>query len=356
MGIKTKSIALIANTMSQLCFWNIKVDYSISRELLEEYHSKPLGTCYADNVEDISYDLQIVIPAYNVEKYIRKCMESVMPLLSSKYKVLVQVVDDGSTDDTGAIAEELAQICSDNVVVIRQENKGLSGARNTALKELYGEYIMLIDSDDYLPDGIVIDKFLENASGYDIIQGNWVYVDLENNKCGHIDATETSGFGAGKIYHHSVFKHFRFPEGYWFEDTPVTFLLCGKGLKVKCVDECLYCYRINPNGISRKANTRPKAIDSYWITELCLEEFGKFSVNYDQRAFDYFLHQCITNYLRTRRAPLEIRKAIFSLSVELIEKYFVNMSSTKYSKLESAIRNRQFNKYELLAIAYRCLE
>ena len=131
--------------------------------------SKPKGRCFAKNAEQIMYDLQIIIPAYNVEDYIEKCLNSLKTVLDCNHKVLIQIVDDGSTDGTGEISDHFAKEIGKNATVIHQENIGLAGARNAALKTILGEYVMLIDSDDYLPEDIVIDHILDTAIGYDIL-------------------------------------------------------------------------------------------------------------------------------------------------------------------------------------------
>ena len=94
--------------------------------------------------------ISVVIPVYNVEKYLRPCVDSVLRQTCPGLEVLL--VDDGSTDASGRICEEYAAQDS-RVRVLHQENRGLSAARNRGISEAAGEYIMLVDSDDYIePD------------------------------------------------------------------------------------------------------------------------------------------------------------------------------------------------------------
>ncbi len=89
--------------------------------------------------------ISVIVPAYNIEKYIKDCLDS---LLAQTYRDLeILVVDDGSTDNTGRIADEYAEKDS-RIRVIHQENRGLSGARNAALPEAKGEWIGFTDGDD----------------------------------------------------------------------------------------------------------------------------------------------------------------------------------------------------------------
>lgn len=112
-----------------------------------------------------------------------------------------------------------------------------------------------------------------------------------------------SGYAWGKIFHYSIFKNFKFPEGYWFEDTPLSFILGCKNINIFNTLDSIYCYRKNPNSITPKAGNCYKSIDSYWITELCLEEFRRFNVPYNQKAYDYLLLQSVTIFIRTSRMP-----------------------------------------------------
>lgn len=91
--------------------------------------------------------ISVIVPIYNVEKYLRECIESI---LSQTYKnIEIILVDDGSTDSSPSICDEYANAHS-NIRVIHRENGGLSVARNTGLEKCTGEYVYFIDSDDYI--------------------------------------------------------------------------------------------------------------------------------------------------------------------------------------------------------------
>ena len=91
--------------------------------------------------------ISIVVPIYNVEKYVKKCIES---LIKQTYKnIEIILVDDGSTDSSAEIIDEYANKDS-RIIAIHQKNKGVSSARNTGLKAARGEYIGFVDPDDYV--------------------------------------------------------------------------------------------------------------------------------------------------------------------------------------------------------------
>lgn len=95
--------------------------------------------------------VSIVIPAYNAEAYVREAVDSALAQTYPNKEVIV--VDDGSTDGTGAVLQ--SYIDKKAIVYVRQDNKGLSSARNTGMRNARGEYIALLDSDDlFLPDKI----------------------------------------------------------------------------------------------------------------------------------------------------------------------------------------------------------
>ena len=95
-----------------------------------------------DNVK-----VSIIIPAYNVEKYILKCINSLLEQTEKEIEIII--VDDGSKDKTNLIVKEIIKKHA-NIVLIEQGNKGVSAARNAGLQNAKGKYTMFIDADDWL--------------------------------------------------------------------------------------------------------------------------------------------------------------------------------------------------------------
>lgn len=103
--------------------------------------------------------VSVIIPVYNAEKYLHRCVDSVLKQTYQNLEVLL--IDDGSKDGSGAICDEYAaQDC--RVRVIHKENTGVSDTRNVGLDEAKGDYILFVDSDDYI-DKAMVDKLLEKA-------------------------------------------------------------------------------------------------------------------------------------------------------------------------------------------------
>ena len=140
-------------------------------QILAAFAPDPSTTCVANNALNPQYDLQIIVPAYNVEKYVAECLESILNQ-KTHYSYLVTVVNDGCTDKTPEILRSYQTKYPERMEVINQENRGLSGARNAALKVLKGRYITFLDSDDVMSES-AIEALLDKADGKDIIQGGW---------------------------------------------------------------------------------------------------------------------------------------------------------------------------------------
>lgn len=125
--------------------------------------------------------VSIIVPVYNVEKYLPKCVDSILSQTYYDFELLL--VDDGSPDSSGNICEDYAQKDS-RVRVIHQDNQGLGGARNTGISVAKGEYVLFVDSDDYVHPQL-LEKTLSVAEteDCDVVMFNAVAVD-ENDAQG----------------------------------------------------------------------------------------------------------------------------------------------------------------------------
>lgn len=114
--------------------------------------------------------VSVIIPVYNVEKYLRKCLDSVVKQTYTNLEIIC--VNDGSPDNSAAILEEYAKSDS-RIKIINQENKGLSGARNTGIDAATGAYIVFVDSDDWI-DKKTVAAAVSKAENADTVM--WGYV------------------------------------------------------------------------------------------------------------------------------------------------------------------------------------
>lgn len=224
--------------------------------------------------------ISVVIPVYNVEHYVKQCVDSVLCQTYSNLEVFL--VDDGSTDKSKYICDDYRNDI--RVKVIHQENKGLSGARNTAIQCSTGKYIMFVDSDDYLATGCIeslYSSLIENEAeisccGFIKVNDNGDILDNEkynNTVINRFEAQKelltsknslTTAWG--KIYKRELFDSIRYPEGRINEDVYTTYLVFDKVNKISFIDEMLYFYRENCNSITHKPVSL-KSLDSIYANE-----------------------------------------------------------------------------------------
>lgn len=209
----------------------------------------------------------IVVPCYNVERYLRKCLDSIVGQIYPNLDVIL--VNDGSKDNTLKICNEYSSRYP-YISVINQENKGLSAARNIAIENAKGEYITFIDSDDYVSSDYVeflftmIDKnntqiaitsctpFYESDAINDPLK-----INIEDAKImtplqaiemmfyqEHFDTTAWA-----KLYRTDLFSNIRYPVGMLFEDLPTTYKLFAKAKNISYVDYRSYFYLLRSDSI-----------------------------------------------------------------------------------------------------------
>ena len=203
--------------------------------------------------------ISIIVPVYNTEKYLRKCIDSI---LAQTYRdIEVILVDDGSTDGSGAICDEYEKT-DERVRVIHKENGGQATARNMALDEARGEYVGFVDSDDYISPSMY-EELLSAASmnNADIAMCARYNV---NEKTGEelasfclddktvmnrtealrrlcvYDSVDSSP--CDKLIRKELFGSIRFPAGYICEDVDVIFRLFDKAERIVHIGEPMYYY------------------------------------------------------------------------------------------------------------------
>ncbi|MCI8955882.1 MAG: glycosyltransferase family 2 protein [Eubacterium sp.] len=306
-------------------------------------------------------DLSIIVPAFNAEKTIAQCIKSVIEQ-KTKYDYELIVVNDGSTDSTQSILEN---ICDKHLILINQENRGFSGARNSGIDASVGQYIMFLDSDDYLVGNcidVMLDKIIEEKA--DIVQaGHYSFVDGDELSRNEVklqsaiyDNTENMvhnpGYPWAKIYKRTMFHQLRFPLDVWFEDTIVCMILYRMCKKMVVMEDIVYAYRINPEGITLKARHSRKCVDHYWVMEYVLEQAKKNGLQNDDIQYDLIKgHMSTLLYRRISLMNKDVIEAAFILACELLdevrpvdyieERRFINKD------IEKAFKTRNYKLWKL---------
>lgn len=219
-------------------------------------------------------ELSIIIPVYNVNKYLNSCLKSVTSSYSFDNRVEIILVDDGSDDGSGDICETWSEEYP-YIKTVHKRNGGLSSARNKGIDVARGRFLSFIDSDDSVTDGFInkVLKILEEKNDLDILIFNYQrifdkYTEKKNNYsvCELIskeDAFETiistqhdiekisntGNYAWNKIYSRKLFDGIRYPESRNYEDIATTYKLLDKANNVYLTDSILYYYTDNPNSI-----------------------------------------------------------------------------------------------------------
>lgn len=300
--------------------------------------------------------VSIIIPIYNVGKYLDECLKSV--LCQSFKDIEIICINDGSTDNSLAILESYGKM-DERIKIINQKNGGLGHARNVGLKHASGDYVVFLDSDDYIAIN-AITRLYENSlsNDSDIViykiarfdfEGNVNYklpafdfanvfsdVDFNNFTFRYCDIKPyvlNASFSACLKFYKKKFldKHddLMFPEGLAYEDVPFHVKTMLYAEKISFEPEFLYFYRYNPNSI---INTSSNGRDIFKICNL-VESFLITNNFYDEfiEEFKLFKITQIFNYLLTTNT-----EEYFSMA----KKEFSEMSLNENNIVPKPLKNK----------------
>ena len=218
--------------------------------------------------------ITVIVPVYNVENYLRKCLDSIMAQTYKNIEIIV--VNDGSTDTSGEICKEFSGM-DHRIIYIEQENAGLSAARNTGLNNMSGDYVTFVDSDDWIEQDYIetlYKKIVEYQA--DIAVGNYYsYNEDEETYYFHIygnsyyekvydnisifenlyESQEMKSFALisawGKLYKAKLFDYLRFDKGKLGEDGYFNQKMYLSVNKVVYLNKGLYAYRQRSGSITK---------------------------------------------------------------------------------------------------------
>ena len=230
--------------------------------------------------------ISIVVPVYNVENYLRQCLDSISEQTYKNFECIL--INDGSTDNSKQIAEEF--LLDSRFKLINQSNKGLSEARNTGISHIREEstFVAFVNSDDYIyPD--FLETLIEHIEDdVDIIEGMIEYfhdeikvdnishnfekqiLTTKDDKLGKLALNEMRVSVFPKLFRKSLLTEDFFPEGWIFEDLAVVPELVSHSGKWIKLPKVIYGYRIRPNSITTKEFSEEK-LDVFKI-------FGKYDL------------------------------------------------------------------------------
>ncbi len=206
--------------------------------------------------------VSVIVPVYNVKDYLEECVRSIAEQTYRELEIIL--VDDGSTDGSGALCDELCKT-DERMRVIHKANGGLSSARNAAMEIAQGAFWLFVDGDDCL-ELHAIERLikLHKETNADIATGDFSRVqrDLEKKKTGKVKTfapsramkrmleDRLSVSACAKLCKRELFDGLRFPEGLIYEDYAIIPKAAARANRIAYVDEYIYYYRPNASSIT----------------------------------------------------------------------------------------------------------
>lgn len=287
--------------------------------------------------------LSVVVPIYNVEKYLKQCLNSLVNQTLSNIEIIL--VNDGSTDNSEAICQSYAEQDS-RIKLFSKPNGGLSDARNFGLQKVTSPVVGFVDSDDYVDlDMFQVLMELKLRSNAEIAVGGVKMVSNDGEEylvravegeiiADHHDAMEEllkskriTNSVCNKIFDITLFDQICFPVGKLYEDEYVTYKLFDRANKVAMTNEVSYYYRSSPNSITHKPFSEREfdRIDASVIKVGYIEKNYPDLVQYAER---YLVYDCVMALSKMT----EYKKSYDKLTRDNIRKYLKCFLKGDYSK------------------------
>ena len=276
--------------------------------------------------------ISVIIPIYKVEKYLKKCVESIVKQTYKNLEIIL--VDDGSPDSSGEICDELALIDS-RITVVHKKNEGVSNARNTGIDISKGEYIYFIDGDDYAElnaievllkyaleknaDIVVADTNIVNEKGNVLNDSNVTEIKYQE-----FSAKEAAEFYMlqdwgpwNKLYKRKVHEDVKFPSHKIHEDEAIMLQLISKSESIIHVHDKLYNY-VKREGSTTTSLYSVKKIDWFeaWVNNVKYSE-ENFPASIDKAIYKMLITAIynIDNLLKMESASKQVERIVGELKI-----------------------------------------
>ncbi len=295
-------------------------------------------------------DVSVIVPCYNVERFIGECVQSIVSQSTSRtFEVIC--IDDGATDGTGAILDGIAA-AEGSVRVVHQPNAGFSGARNRGIAEAFGKCLIFVDADDRMLPG-AIEKLCDayDEGGCDFVTASYENLSEDGKSVTPLNAKRDHGAPWGRLYSREIWRDLVFPEGFWFEDTVQSFCIDPRW-RERYIDVPVYLYRNNGEGITNTAARSKKGLDSLWIVGELLEWNKQLGIPFDQGMYDRVIWQLGTIlWGRISALSEEEHVAAFVYGCDMLEecdpdRRFVTTKGGRWSDLERGLRTRNYRVWK----------
>lgn len=293
-------------------------------------------------------DISVIIPIYNVEKYLEECLDSVVANLSCGLDIEVILVNDGSTDKSAEIAKGYVDRYS-NFVLYCKNNGGLSDARNYGVKKSKGDYIFFLDSDDWIQEDTLVRLFsFSKRNNCDMVQCGNIYVypktsvssleywpencsdivlNTEEAMSKLIENAILKNFAWGKLYRREIVFGIDFPLGKYFEDSYWQHQVIHKAKRIGLIASPLYFYRQRKSSISGRFSI--KNIDLLKGFESRIDFLEKNYPELRKKQIAYLAYMLTSQFCLSRCSPKwQTRKAFATAWNHYHMKYGEEISGT----------------------------
>lgn len=275
--------------------------------------------------------ISVIIPVYNKEKYLKKCVDSLIEQSYSNIEIIL--VNDGSVDRSPQICDDYA-FKDSRIKVIHRENGGVSAARNAGIENANGKYLMFVDSDDWVASNFCEEAYkaiIKNCSDicvfgfYNINEkdsNTITTIRYKNELLDNIQALKENlknniqNYVWNKIYNASLFSKIRFVEGKVWEDLEIMYRLILQSKSVAFCDKCTYFYQKNNSSITK--NITAKSLEDIFTiryarhSELCDRGYEDIA----NLAFGEFLLSALNLYDRSLKE--EVRPEILLQAIDFL--------------------------------------
>ncbi|EFX38341.1 glycosyltransferase, group 2 family protein [Streptococcus parasanguinis ATCC 903] len=307
--------------------------------------------------------LTVVIPVYNVERYLKRCIESVLAQEWKDYEIIL--VDDGSTDHSPQICDDYVK-AYDFISVIHKENGGLSEARNTGISHAKGEYVYFPDSDDWIePDTFIALAEALESQDFDIISFNREFVKGEEDAIVSepevtqvfegkdafvqmLKHTYITGFANDKIYRKSLFidNNILFPSRKYYEDLGTNYKLFLSAQKVYATNQKYYHYLIdNPDSITQSWNEK-KFRDMFgFYKEMFYSDFVRSQLNQEELHLSQLYYVNGLTHILASLYKAKLHKHYGEITSEV--KQELEKNKVAYSEVKSMPNRSKYLLYRL---------
>lgn len=294
--------------------------------------------------------VSVIVPAYNVDKYIEKCLDTLTKQTLKEIEIIV--VNDGSTDGTKQKIEKYIKKYPEKIIYLEKENGGLSDARNYGMPYAKGEYIGCIDSDDYVEENMYEEMYKKaKEENSDMVECDfiWEYPDKQKIDVGKIYNNKKEAMicarvvAWNKIIKRDIIEkqHIQYPKGLRYEDVEFFYKILPSLEKISFVKKPFIHYIQRENSISNTQNERVQEI--FDIFKNVIEYYKKnnlYEEYKEELEYTYTKILLCSSLLRIVKVNnKEKRNELEKKTWDELNKRFPNWRRNKYLKTEKGSKN-----------------